>query len=65
VTWHRANRIGPDHPHYHAPSQEDLGSVNAPADPRYGTQELPYRGPLQVASGKHYRPTAEDVGKLV
>lgn len=65
VTWHRANRIGPDHPRYHAPSQEDLGSVDAPADPRYGTQDLPYRGPLQVGSGKHYRPTAEDVGKLV
>jgi hypothetical protein len=63
--WYRSNVIGPDHPRLHAPSQEDLGSFDAPAEPGLGSLPLPYRGPLRVGSGKHYRPTAEDVGKLV
>jgi hypothetical protein len=65
VAWYRANEIGPDHPHYHAPSQDDLGSITEPADPRFGTQDLPYLGPLKVGTAKRYRPTADDVGKLV
>ena len=65
VAWYRANRIGPEHPHYHAPSQDDLGNVTKPAEPRYGTQDLPYVGPLQLSTGKHYRPRADDVGKRV
>jgi hypothetical protein len=65
VAWYRSNKIGPDHPHYHAPSQNDLGSLTEPADPLYGTQDLPFLGPLKVGTGKRYRPTAGDVGKLV
>jgi hypothetical protein len=65
VAWYRSNKIGADHPHYRAPSQEDLGSFTDPADPRYGTQGLPYVGALKVGTGKHYRATAQDVGKLV
>jgi hypothetical protein len=65
VAWYRANRIGPDHPHYHAPSQDDLGSRTEPADPRYGTQVLPYVGARRIATGKHYRPSELDAGKLV
>jgi hypothetical protein len=65
VRWFRANRIGADHPHLHAPSQNDLGSFTAPADPRYGTQGLPYLGPLEVGSGRKYVPTADDIGKHV
>jgi hypothetical protein len=65
IAWYRANRIGADHPHLHAPSQEDLGSRAEPAEPRYGTQDLPYVGPQRVASGRHYRTSAEDAGKLV
>jgi hypothetical protein len=64
-SWYRSNIVGPDHPRYRAPSQEDLGSLSAPADPRYGTQALPYVGPLKVGEGRRYTPTAEDVGKLV
>jgi Domain of Unknown Function (DUF1080) len=65
VSWHRSNIIGPDHPRYRAPSQNDLGSFSAPPDPRYGTQPLPYLGPLKVGEGKKYTPTTDDVGKLV
>jgi hypothetical protein len=63
--WYRANAIGPEHPHYNAPSQEDLGSFNAPAEPEFGSQSLPFRGALQVGTDKKYTPTAEDVGKVV
>ena len=65
VAWYRSNVIGPEHPRYHAPSQNDLGSFSAPADPVFGSQPLPYLGPLKVGDGKKYTPTAEDVGKLV
>ena len=65
IAWYRSNRIGPDHVHYHAPAQEDLGSFDAPADPRFGSLPLPYRGPLKVGEGRRYRPTADDLGKLV
>ena len=65
VAWYRANRIGPDHPHYRAPSQDDLGSRTEPADPRYGTQDLPSVGARRIATGKHYRPSGLDAGKLV
>jgi hypothetical protein len=63
--WYRANVIGPDHPRLHAPSQEDLGNFNAPADPAFGSLPLPYKGPLKVGEGRRYTPTAEDVGKLI
>jgi hypothetical protein len=65
VSWYRSNPIGPDHVHYHAPAQEDLGRFDAPADPQFGSLPLPYRGPLKVGEGRSYRPTADDVGKLV
>ena len=65
VDWYRSNQIGPDHPRYHAPSQEDLGSFNAPADPQFGSLPLPFRGPLKVGEGKKYTPTSDDVGRLV
>jgi hypothetical protein len=64
-TWFRSNAIGPEHVRYHAPAQEDLGSFDAPADPRYGSLALPFRGPLKVGEGRRHRPTDEDVGKLV
>ena len=63
--WFRSNRIGPDHVHAHAPAQEDLGSFDAPADPRFGSLPLPFRGPLKVGEGRRYVPTTDDVGKLV
>ncbi len=63
--WFRSNPIGRDHVRYHAPAQEDLGSFDAPADPRYGSLALPFRGPLKVGEGRKYRPTADDAGKLV
>ena len=65
VAWFRSNSIGPDHPRYHAPSQNDLGSFSAPAEPEFGSQPLPYMGPLKIGDGKTYTPTADDVGKLV
>ena len=65
VAWYRSNIVGPDHPRYRAPSQNDLGSFNAPADPEFGTQPLPYLGPFKVGEGAKYTPTAEDAGKLV
>ena len=65
IAWYRSNVIGPDHPHHHAPSQEDLGSFNAPADPEFGSLPLPFRGPLKVGSGKKYTLTEEDAGKQV
>jgi hypothetical protein len=65
VAWYRSNIIGPSHPRLRAPSQNDLGSFSAPPDPRYGTQPLPYLGPLKVGEGKKYTPTTDDVGKLV
>jgi hypothetical protein len=65
VSWYRSNIIGPDHVHYRAPSQNDLGSFNAPIDPEFGTQPLPYLGPFKVGEGRKYTPTADDVGKLV
>jgi hypothetical protein len=64
-TWFRSNQIGPEHVRYLAPAQEDLGNFNAPADPRFGTLPLPYRGPLKVGEGRQYTPTADDLGKLV
>jgi Domain of Unknown Function (DUF1080) len=63
--WFRSNQIGPEHVRYHAPAQEDLGNFNAPADPQFGTQPLPFRGPLKVGEGRTYTVTADDVGKLV
>jgi hypothetical protein len=65
VSWYRSNIVGPDHVHYRAPSQNDLGSFNAPADPVFGTQSLPFLGPFKVGTGLKYKPTAEDAGKLV
>jgi Domain of Unknown Function (DUF1080) len=65
IAWYRANRIGPEHPRYRAPSQNDLGSISTPAEPEFGSQALPYLGPLRVGAGKRYTPTAEDVGKLI
>jgi hypothetical protein len=65
LAWYRANPIGSEHPHLHAPSQEDLGAFNAPADPEFGTQPLPFRGPLKVGDGSKYTVTADDVGKDV
>ena len=63
--WFRSNIVGPDHPHYRAPSQEDLGGFTAPADPTYGTLALPFVGPEEVGTGRAYVPRADDVGKLV
>jgi len=63
--WYRANAIGPDHPHYHAPSQNDLGSFTAPAEPEFGSQPLPFLGAERIGAGRQYRPTAADVGKVV
>jgi hypothetical protein len=57
--------IGADHVHYHAPSQGDLGSFTVPADPRYGSQDLPFVGARRVGGGKKYVATPDDVGKLV
>lgn len=65
VDWYRANIVGPEHPHYHAPSQEDLGTFTQPADPQFGTLPLPFVGPRLVGTGRRYTPTADDVGKLV
>jgi hypothetical protein len=65
VAWFRSNPIGPDHPRVHAPSQEDLGSFDAPAEEGFGPLPLPYRGPLKVGTGMKYAPTAADAGKLV
>ena len=65
VDWYRANRLGPDHPRYRAPTQEDLGVVSKPPESDTGLQSLPYLGPQNVGSGKKYAPTAEDVGKVV
>ncbi len=64
-TWYRSNPVGPDHPHYRAPSQIDLGSFTTPADPRYGTDALTWLDSLIVGHGRRYRPTAEDVGKVI
>jgi hypothetical protein len=63
--WYRSNVIGPDHVRVRAPSQDDLGDFTAPAERGFGTQPLRYLGPLELRSGKKYRPTAQDVGKLV
>ncbi len=63
--WYRANAIGPDHPHYNAPSQNDLGSFTAPAEPEFGSQPLPFLGAERIGAGRQYRPTAADVGKVV
>ena len=52
VSWYRANPVGSDHPHYHAPSQEDLGNLVAPADPRYGPLPRPFVGPLKGRRGQ-------------
>jgi hypothetical protein len=65
VAWYRSNIIGPDHPRFRAPSQSDLGNLTVPADPRFGTQPLPFVGSLKIGEGKKYTPTADDVGKLV
>jgi hypothetical protein len=65
VSWYRSNILGPDHPRLRAPSQNDLGSIVASADPVYGTLPLPYVGPLKVGEGMKYTPTTDDVGKLV
>ena len=64
-TWYRSNEIGPEHPHHRAPSQIDLGSFTTPADPQYGTQDLTWLDSLIVGRGRHYTPTAEDVGKVI
>ena len=65
VTWYRSNKVGPEHPHYRAPSQIDLGSFTTPADPQYGTQDLTWLDSLIVGQGKKYTPTAADVGKVI
>jgi hypothetical protein len=65
IAWYRANRVGPDNPRFRAPSQDDLGRFDAPADPQFGSEPLPFQGPAKVSEGLHYRPTAEDAGKLV
>ncbi len=63
--WFRSNPIGAEHPHLHAPSQEDLGSFTEPPQAEFGTQPLPFVGPERVGRGATYRPTAADVGKDV
>jgi hypothetical protein len=65
VSWYRSNIVGPSHAHFRAPSQNDLGSFSAPADPEFGTQSLPYLGPFKVGEGLKYTPTADDVGKMI
>jgi hypothetical protein len=65
VTWYRSNKIGPDHPRYRAPSQFDLGNFTTPVEPEFGTQDLTWSDSLIVGQGKKYRPTAEDVGKVI
>jgi hypothetical protein len=65
VTWYRSNPVGPDHPHYRAPSQLDLGSFTTPAEAEYGTQNLTWLDSLIVGHDKKYTPTAEDVGKVI
>ena len=65
VTWYRSNPVGPDHPHYRAPSQLDLGNFSTPAEPQYGTQNLTWLDSLIVGDGRQYTPTDADVGKVI
>jgi hypothetical protein len=65
IAWYRSNIITPDHPRYRAPRESDLGSFTVPADPRFGSLDLPFVGPRKVGEGKKYTVTADDVGKLV
>ena len=64
-TWYRSNAIGPDHPRFRAPSQLDLGNFTTPMEPEYGTQDLTWVDSLIVGEGRHYKPTADDVGKVI
>jgi hypothetical protein len=65
VTWYRSNDIAPDHPRFRAPSQFDLGNFTTPAEPEFGTDNLTWVDSLIVGHGRQYRPTAEDVGKVI
>jgi hypothetical protein len=65
VTWYRSNPVGPEHPHYRAPSQLDLGNFTTPADPEYGTQNLTWLDSLIVGQGSKYTPTEDDLGKVI
>jgi Domain of Unknown Function (DUF1080) len=64
-TWYRSNRIGPEHPRFRAPSQFDLGDFTTPPEPEFGTDPLRWTDSLIVGRGKHYTPTAEDIGKVI
>jgi hypothetical protein len=65
VTWYRANKIGPDHPRYRAPSQLDYNNTTTPAEEQYGTQALTWLDAQIVGTGDSYTPTAADIGKSV
>jgi 3-keto-disaccharide hydrolase len=65
VTWYRSNPIGPEHPRFRAPSQLDLGNFSTPAEPEFGTQNLTWTDSLVIGHGTQYRPTAEDIGKVI
>jgi hypothetical protein len=65
IAWFRSNIINPDHPRYRAPRESDLGSFTTPADPQFGSLELPFVGPRKVGEGENYTVAADDVGKLV
>ena len=65
VTWYRSNPVGPEHPRFRAPSQLDLGNFTTPAEPEFGTQNLTWLDSLVVGQGRQYRPTADDVGKVI
>ncbi|HXV35156.1 MAG TPA: DUF1080 domain-containing protein [Gaiellaceae bacterium] len=64
--WYRSNDTS-EHARFRAPSQNDLGIVTTPPDPGglYGTADLSWLGSFHVGSGRHYVPTADDVGKIV
>ncbi len=64
-TWYRSNRIGPEHPRFRAPSQFDLGDFTTPPEPEFGTDPLRWTDSLIVGHGRHYVPTADDLGKVV
>jgi hypothetical protein len=65
VTWYRSNPVGAEHPRFRAPSQLDLGNFTTPAEPEFGTQNLTWLDSLVVGQSLQYRPTADDVGKVI
>jgi hypothetical protein len=64
--WYRSNDME-GHPRFRAPSQNDLGSRTTPPHPDglYGTDPLTWLDSEHLGSGRHYRLTEEDVGKVV